>query len=244
MMSSRTTSVLAVALFVLAPGASGTSVEFSTSNLSQGPALDNVKAAWGTTVNVKGQAIKVSAAYDMKAKSDFIKEATVAGSISPVNVALTQNFASGVSKLALSAKAAGVTFKSVMTSKMSSIVESAKLNSITAVKTANIGPVDLCFEPSFAVSQMVGSVRLLAEYSLGLGATLATDMSVTTEGAYDVDVDISYAGNLEGRPVSAVVKPLGKAAKLEVKDSQLGVVTATYTLGGTPKVTAKRAFSF
>jgi len=222
------------------------SVEFSTSDLGQKPALDNIKAGWGTSFTVGGYPLKLAAAYDMKAKSTFLKEATLSGQAARVSYAVTQNFANGASKVALSAKHAGVTFKSVLSAKVdvaSAWLEGAKVDSLSVSKGAQLSGVDLSFEPSLVPTKMLGRLKTTATYALGGGTSLSSELVATTEGAVEA-LDVAVATKLDGRPVSAKLQPLSMTAQLQVADKEIGVATATYTVGGVPKVSVKRAFSF
>ena len=133
--------VLCAALVPLASGGAPT-FEFSSTDLTPGswpPELDNVKGSWSGNIN-DGD-MKLALSYDRKANKDFLKEATLSGSMAPVSYLLTQNFASGVSKLALSTKQAGATFKSVLSGKIdwsSAWLESCNVASVAVVKGAEV----------------------------------------------------------------------------------------------------------
>jgi len=235
-------------LLALIGSAAAGSVEFSTTDLGKRRKIDNIKAGWSTAFSFAGQDLKLATVYDLKAKSDFLKEATLSGSMAPVSYLLTQNFASGVSKLALSTKQAGATFKSVLSGKIdwsSAWLESCNVASVAVVKGAEVAGVNLSFEPSFTPGKKLGKVAVKAGYALGGGASLAAELVATTEGDMDIaNLELEYQTEYQGRPVSGTLEPLDQTATVVVTDEVYGIVTATYKLGGEPKVTAKRAFSF
>ena len=92
------------------------SVEFSTSDLAGGsPGLGNIKASWGTSLELGGHKTKLDTVYDMKANEGMLKEAKLSGAVDAVSYALTHNFVSGVQSLVLSTKQAGATLKATLT---------------------------------------------------------------------------------------------------------------------------------
>jgi len=110
-------------------------------------------------------------------------------------------------------------------------------------KGAQLSGVDLSFEPSLVPTKMLGRLKTTATYALGGGTSLSSELVATTEGAVEA-LDVAVATKLDGRPVSAKLQPLSMTAQLQVADKEIGVATATYTVGGVPKVSVKRAFSF
>lgn len=72
-------------------------------------------------------------------------------------------------------------------------------------------------------------------------------MRVWQGGSSDLTYELEYETTLDaGRTLSANVNPKAGTGEIEYEDSVTvdGTLTATIPLGGTPKVTLKRAFSF
>jgi len=228
---------LCAAALVLAPGAHAGSLEFSTSDLTSGRSLDNIKGSWGTSFALAGQDLKLDAAYDMKANRDFLKEATVSGAFDEVGYALTHNFASGASKLALTTKQMGAQFKAVLAG-------SKVLSTVSAKKSLSVADCAVSIEPEVNVADSSAKVKATASYALGAGAAINGELTSTNDGDVSTAFDISYSGEIDGRKVKAVVKPREQEAELTVVDSAIGVATATYAVGGEPSLKLKRSVSF
>jgi hypothetical protein len=223
------------------------SIEFSSAALSAGsrPSLDNIKGSWGSDVSLGGVDAHFEAEFDKSENADFLNEASLSGNMDQVAYKVTQNFVSGVSKLALSTKQFGSTLKATVTSKLKDAADTTKVDSVSATKGMNVGGVDLEFEPSFVPEGMSGTLKTTASYDLGSGASILGELSATNAGDISYDVEAKYSTDVEGRAVSATIKPLDQKATLEVADTQLGVATATYTVGDEkPTLTLKRSFAF
>lgn len=231
-------------LMALTAAASAGSLEFSTTNLAGArKGIDNIKGSAGTTCTVRGAPIKITAAYDMKAKSEFIKELSVAGTMDPMAYCVTQSFAAGTSKLALSTNKFGSTLKAVITSKLTALGRTTA--ELSAVKRASIaGGLELSIVPAYAVTKNVGRLTTTAAYSLGGGAVVEGELITTTSGDVAADVEVVYDTKLDGRTITATLKPFAQALVASVTDASVGVMTASYTLGGKPKFAVKRSVSF
>jgi hypothetical protein len=239
-----------VLLVAAVPAVLAGSVEFSSTDLvGKKPSLDNVKASWGTKFSVAGMDLKIDTQYDQKAKPDFLKEATLSGTVAPVSYSVTQNFVSGASKLALSTKQAGATFKAVLSGKLDvggAWLESGKLDSVAITKAEKFQGIDITLEPSYTPAKQLGELKAQVKKALGSGLSVTGEAVATTGGAVSVKkVELALAKELDGRPVKAVVSPLSKVLEVQITDKDWGVATATYALGtNLPKVNVKRSFSF
>merc|ERR1719174_201527 len=88
-----------VAAASLSAVAYGGSVDLVTGDLSGGSkALDNIKAKWSQSLKILGNSATLSAGYDRSENTDFLNEATLAGSVGngKVDYELTTKFGSGL----------------------------------------------------------------------------------------------------------------------------------------------------
>jgi hypothetical protein len=222
---------------LLLPGAHAGKLEFFSSDLNKECALDNIKASWGTSFTLAGQDLKLDAAYDRKAKSDFFKEATLSGAVDCVGYTATHSFATGLSKLTLTTKQFGANVKAVLKG-------SKVLSTLSATKDITVADIGIKLAPSYDLETSKGKVKASASYVVGSGATIHGELSATDEGTIDSTFDVELTRTLDGRDLSAVVRPLEQEAELQVTDAAIGTLKCSYATGASPKLTLKRAVSF
>lgn len=211
------------------------SVTFSTSDLSSGsPSLGNVKASWGTSLDLGGHKTNLNVDYDMKANSGMLKEAKLSGAVDAISYALTQNFASGVTALALSTKKFGATLKASMDSK-------SMLKEVSAVKTVE----KVTLAPSYMIASKVGKIK--ASYPLMDDVKLNAEVSAKVDDLMDptTKVEVDYGTTVSDVDISVTVAPLEQTVDVDLKESKTGVVaSASFSASGERKVSLKRSVSF
>jgi hypothetical protein len=219
-------------------------IELSTNDISKaGRALDNIKASWSQNVNVLGNDATFSAEYDRAARSDFVKEASLAGAIAKVKYQLTTQFSGGPTDLTLSTTTDdGTTVEAESTLETMSSVP--KFTKLTASRAAKLRDQDCDLE----MSHDIGSSESKLKLSTLLGSGVKAIGTLSTQGGkHDTSYEVEYDTQLTaGRQLSANVNPNAGSGEIKYVDSASidGELTATFPLGGEPSLTLKRSFKF
>lgn len=234
-------SKLLIASLGLGYAAAG-SVELVTGDLSQANrALDNIKGKWSQVVG----GAKLTAEYDRNARKDFLKEATLAGSTGSLDYELTTDF-NGMSADVTLATTTSDGTKLEAEGSISDLKGS--VNKLTATRAAKLSALgqsqDVDLEISHDISAKASKIQLSSVVGGGLKAIGSV---VNSAGKSSVSYEVEYDTTLsEGRTLSASISPAAGTGEIEYVDSATldATITATVPLGGDPKVTVKRAFSF
>jgi hypothetical protein len=232
----------AVILATSVYAASAGSIEFSSSDLYAGNrALDNIKAKWSQGLKLLKRDVELSAEYDRGAKSDFLKCASLSGSCDKIKYELTTSFDDSPTDVTLETTTGdGTTFE------VEGNVDGlkAQVTKVTATRAMKLRDTDCDVEISHDPQAAASKVKLSTV--LGSGVT-AIGQLASSGGSSDLTYELEYETTLDaGRTLSANVNPKAGTGEIEYVDSATvdGTLTATIPLGGTPKVTLKRAFSF
>jgi len=214
-----------------------------TGDLSQAyRALDNIKGKWSQVV---GNGAKLTASYDRNARKDFLNEATLTGSAGKLEYELTTDF----NGMNADVKLATTTSDGTTLEAEGSIADlKGSVNKLTATRAAKLSALgqsqDVDLEISHDVSKSSSKIQLS---SLVGGGLKAIGSVVASGGKSSMSYEVEYDTTLtEGRTLSASVSPAAGTGEIEYVDSATldATITATVPLGGEPKVTVKRAFSF
>jgi len=232
-----------VACLATLGAAAGGAIELSSNDLTQtGRSLDNIKAKWSQTLNVLGKGATLSAEYDRAERKDFVKSATLTGAVDKVKYELTTNFG-GATELSLETETEDGTTVSAEGS-LETLSSVPRFNKLTASRATSIRGNDCDLEISHEVASSESKLKL----STLLGSGLKAIGTLSTKGgSHDTAYEIEYDTTLtEGRKLSANVNPKDGSGEIEYVDSATvdGELTATIPLGGSPKLTLKRAFNF
>ena len=126
---------------------------------------------------------------------------------------------------------------------------SSRVTRVTGTRTLSVNERECDLELSHTLGDNESKLRLSTMLGSGLravgllsskgGGKGGLDHSLTYELEYDTQLT-------EGRTLSAKVSPRDGTGEVEYEDSATidATIAATFPLGGAPKVTAKRAFSF
>lgn len=236
--------VMKKALVLAGVGAAmGGSIELVSSDLSQGNrGLDNIKAKWSQSLKVLGNDANIAASYDRAENKDFLNEASLSGAVSKIKYELKTKF-SGSTDLALQTTTDDGTCVEAE-GELDHLVAMPRITKLTATRAATLRGTECDFEMSHQPGDGTSKMKL----STVLGSGFKAIASLTSKGgdastAYEVEYDTTLT---EGRTLSANVNPSAGSGEIEYVDNASidGTLTATIPLGGSPKLTLKRAFNF
>lgn len=217
------------------------SIEFVSSDIaSSRRALDNIKAEWSQGLKFLGRAATVSGKYDRSERKDFLKEVSLSGKSGAIDYEMTTNFDdhNGVS---LSTKTQDGT---TVQAEGNWNGLSARVTKVSASRATTLRGQDCDLELSHELESSESKVTLST--LLGSGVK-AIGRLTSANGASKLTYDFEYDTTLsEGRSLSAKVNPQAGTGEVEYEDSKSldGTLTANFPLGGSPKVTFKRGFTF
>jgi uncharacterized protein YjbJ (UPF0337 family) len=222
--------------FLVANALAG-SVELVSGDLSSATrSLDNIKGKWSQNV---GKA-KLTAEYDRNAKKDFLSEASLSGSLDRLDYEVSTSFGDSADVKLATTTDDGTKLEAE--GSVSKLVGSVR--KLTASRAAKLRDQAVDLELSHDVPSSTSKVRLSSV--LGSGVTAVGAVS-TCKGESSMDYEFEYETKLtEGRVLSASVAPAKGTGEIEYEDSATldATITATFPMGGEPRVTVKRGFSF
>jgi len=218
-------------------------IDISTNDLSSGGrAFDNIKATWSQALKVLGNDATLSAEYDRAERSNFVKEATLAGQIAKVKYQVTSNFGGATGLTLETTTDDGTTVEAV--GSLDTLSSAPKFSKLTASRATSLRGNDCNLEISHDVAASESKLKL----STALGSGVTAHGSVSTKGgahstAYEVEYDTTLT---QGRTLSASVNPADGSGSIEYTDTATmdGELTASIPLGGTPSLNLKKSFSF
>lgn len=232
-----------VACLATLGAAAGGAIELSSNDLSQaGRSLDNIKAKWSQSLKVLGNDATLSAEYDREERKDFVKSATLAGVVDKVKYELTTKFG-GATELSLETKTDDGTTVEAEGS-LDTLSSVPRFSKLSASRATSIRGNECDLEISHEVASSESKLKLST--LLGSGIKAVGTIS-TKSGAHDTAYELEYDTVLtEGRNLHANVNPKDGSGEIEYVDTATmdGELTATIPLGGSPKLTLKRAFKF
>jgi hypothetical protein len=119
------------------------------------------------------------------------------------------------------------------------------LSKVSAARAVSLRDQDCDMELSHDLASTESKLKL----STVLGSGVKAIGQLTSKGgSHEATYEVEYETNLsEGRTLSATVSPADGTGEVEYEDSAtLGdaTLTAKFPLGGSPKLTVKRAFGF
>ena len=118
------------------------------------------------------------------------------------------------------------------------------LSTVSATKEVTVADVGVTVAPFYDLETSTGYVKASTSYGLGNGATVNGEVKATDKGAFYGTFDLELTRSVDGRELSAVVRPLEQEAELQVTDAAIGTLKAAYATGASPKLTLKRALTF
>lgn len=210
--------------------------------------VDNLKVSYDAELSLPAplSKAKLSLLYDLKAKADFFKEATLTGAVEQVKYQIKHTVSSSVTALTLATQQAGVVFKAHGDSK-------DKFTGVAASKTieAADGRLSVAVEPTYLASTNSAKLKLSPSFDIGGGVSASAQLVATQPSDIKAEYAIEYETSLgEDRKLSVSVSPADKEANLLLVDSKLEksatwVGTASMGLtGGMPKVAFRRVQKF
>jgi hypothetical protein len=232
--------------------ASAGSVELISGNLGgANRGLDNIKGTWSQALKVLGRDATVSAEYDHNENENFLSQVSLAGTSGKVQYDLTSKLR-GVTDYALATTTQdGTTIEveGAVEGVLGNGIKDINLSKLTATKaikadTAILGKRDMDLEVSHDVQSSESKIKLSTVLGSGLKAIgQLSSTGKSSKMSYEVEYDTTLS---EGRTLSATVSPADGSGEVEYVDSATidATITATLPLGGSPKVTVKRAFGF
>lgn len=224
----------------------GGSFEVISSDISSGGiGLDNIKAKVSQSLRLFSQDTTLSAEYDRNQNRDGLHEATLSGSMKSIKYELTQS--GDDTELKLEADTPdGTTVEAVGDY---SAPLGYGLKTVTASRSTSFG--DQAIDAELQHTLKSGESKLKLSTILGNGITAIANIANNAKGGgAEASYELEYEGTLtEGRTLSANLKIADGSGEVEYEDaatlaSQDSTITATMPLGGSPKVTVKRSWSF
>jgi len=221
------------------------SFEVVSSDISSGGiGLDNIKAKVSQSVKLFSQDTTLSAEYDRNENRDGLHETSLSGSMKSIKYELTQS--GDGTELKLEADTPdGTTIEAVGDY---SAPLGYGLKTVTASRSTSFG--DQAVDAELQHTLKSGESKLKLSTILGNGITAIANIANAKGGGAEASYELEYEGTLtEGRTLSANMKVGDGSGEVEYEDaatlaSQDSTITATMPLGGSPKVTVKRSWSF
>lgn len=231
--------------------ASAGSIELIGSPTGANRGLENIKGSWSQALKVFGRDTTVSAEYDRNENRDFVSEVSLAGDSGKVKYELTSKLRGKTDYTLSTTTADGTTIEAegAVEANLASGVKDFSLSKLTASRVLKadapvLGKRDCDLEVSHDLASSESTVKL----STAVGSGLTAIGSLTSKGSssklsYEVEYDTTLT---EGRTLSATVSPADGTGEVEYEDSATvdATITATFPLGGAPKVQVSRKFGF
>lgn len=215
------------------------SVELLSSDLSSGgnKVLDNIKGKWTQTLKFLGNEATIEGNYDRNARDNFLSDASVTGKLDDVSYELKTGFGDK-HELTLSTDTKDGTALEMSLNNQDGITE------VKAGRDVQIQGQDVSVEATHAPKASSSKVKLSSV--LGHGVSGSATWQVGNK-LTDADYELEYETDINaGRSLSAKVNPRDGSGDIEYVDSSTidATITASLDLGGKPKVSVKRAWSF
>lgn len=214
-------------------------IELVSSDLSgSNRALDNIKGRWSQTLKFMGAEANIDAEYDRKSRENFLSEATISGKVDDVSYELKTEFGD-THELTLAADTKDGTALEVV----ADVGAKNGISKLTAARGVKIQGQDVNVEASHTPKSSESKVKLSSVLGHGVSGTATWLVGSKLNSA---DYELEYASNVAGRDVSATVNPKDGTGEIEYVDSKTvdATITASLDLGGKPKVSVKRAWTF
>jgi len=228
----------AVVIACVGAAAADRQIELFSSDLSAGSkALDNIKGRWSQTLNFLGKEATIDAEYDRKERQDFLKEARLTGKVDDVSYELKTGFGD-THELTVSADTKDGTSLEVVADNTNGLTK------VTAGRDVKIQGQECSVEASHQPKSSASKLKLSSV--LGHGVSGSATWTVGNR-LNDADYELEYASSVtEGRELKASLNPKDGSGDIEYVDSKTmdATITASMDLGGKPKLTVKRAWSF
>ena len=193
----------------------GNTVELSTGDLRSGTAFDTLKATFAQKLKIGSmKESELSAEYDYRANKDFLKEASLTGSLAEgdinVDYEVTHDFVAKNTNTKLTAS------KTVEGIKFGAEVSGGSLEEVSAEKDLDAGDNTINVVPSWLVQAKTARVKLMSK--LGDDDTLSAQVDYKPDGG-DTSYEVTLDHNLEaGRDLSATVD--GDTVEVEYTDTK------------------------
>jgi len=226
------------------------SIELVSGNLGSGKfgsgGLDNIKGKWSQGVKLFGRDTTLSAEYDRNEKTDFLNEVSLAGDSGKVKYQLTSKMRGTTDYKLATTTSDGTTLEAEgsVAASLSDGVKDVSLSMVKAGRSVSLNDRDCDLELSHDLATTESKLKLSTVLGSGLKAIgQLTSQGTDSKMSYEVEYDTTLT---EGRTLSANVNPAAGTGEVEYEDSATldATVTATFPLGGAPKLTIKRAFGF
>jgi len=231
--------------------ASAGSIELIGSPTGASRGLDNIKGSWSQALKVLGRDTTISAEYDRSENKDFVSEVSLAGDSGKVKYELTSKLRGKTDFTLATTTSDGTTIEAegAVEASLAAGVKDISLSKLTASRALKadapvLGKRDCDLEVSHDLTCSESKLKL----STVIGSGLTAIGSLTSKGSasklsYEVEYDTTLS---EGRTLSATVSPADGTGEIEYEDSATvdATITATFPLGGSPKVQVSRKFGF
>ena len=220
------------------------SVTLQTGDLAGGnKALDTIKAKWSQAISVLGHDATLTAEYDRNENENFPSEATLTGSSGNIDYEVTSKFGQKVDYVLSTKTDDGSSVEAEGSVDLLSASD-LSLDKVTAKSSRSLRGNDYDIEMSHSLAD--GESKLKLSTVLGSGFKAIGHLSNKggdTSKSYEVEYDTTLN---DGRKLTATVSPATGEGEVEYVDTKSldGELKATLPLGGEPKVTFSRAFSF
>jgi hypothetical protein len=213
------------------------SIELVSSDLSAGGrALDNIKGRWSQTLKFLGKEATIDAEYDRNSRDDFLSEATLSGKLDDVSYQVKTQFGDSHELTLTTDTKDGTAIELVADNKNG-------LTKVSANRGVKIQGQDCTAEVSHARQSSTSKLKLSSVLGHGVSGSAEWKLG----GKVEPEVEIEYASDIsDGRSVAATLKPKEGTGDIEYVDSKTldATITASMDLGGKPKLTVKRGWSF
>jgi len=230
-------SKLVVALTFSAAAAG--SIEMSSNLGSNGFGLDSLKGKWSQAVKLFGADTTLATDFDKDGASEVAFEGKSGG----LDYKLTVKSKDSADYEVSTATADGTTLGAE--GSISPLNSKLSLSKVSAARGVSVRDQDCDLELSHDLDSAKSELKL----STDLGSGVKASGTITTQGgasstAYEVEYDTTLTS---GRTLTATLNPSDGSGEVEYEDTATvsdATITATLPLGGSPKLSLKRAFSF
>jgi len=218
-----------------------------------GRALDNIKGTWSQALScalIPGKDLKLSAEYDRSENKNFVKEATLTGTLDKIKYALTTKFNGGNDLKVETTTNDGTKFEAEGSLGNLYTLSEMKVSKVSATRGLSLKNIlsgssqDCELEVTHDLPASESKLSLSSVLGSGVTARGAiTSKAGSSSVAYEVEYDTTLS---EGRTLHASVNPQDGTGEVEYEDSATldATITANLPLGGMPSVTVKRSFAF
>ena len=219
------------------------SIELVSGNLGNGGiSLDNIKGKWSQALKIFGRDTTLSAEYDRGVKEDFLSEVSVSGESGKLKYTLTNKFESATAFEVSTTTNDGTTLEAE--GSFDGLNSGLALSKVSAARSVSVRDQDCDLSLEHDLEKTESKLKLSTLLGSGVKAVgLITSAGGSGKASYELEYDTALSA---GRTLSASVSPADGTGEIDYEDSDTldATIKVNFPLGGSPKATIQRSFSF